>query len=933
MKKSLADWCYENNRKDLLKEWNNKRNEPLTPFNVTSGTDKKVWWRCAKGHDWETRINVRTRGQGCPICSNRKILVGYNDLFTTRPDLANEWNYDKNGGLKPTDVPSGSNKKVWWKCSKGHEWQAVIESRAAGCGCPKCGNEVTSRKLSTPIKGVNDLATISPNIAAEWDYKKNAPLTPEDVRPFSKKKVWWCCSNGHEWQAVIYSRSDGNGCPVCGKDKIAKKLATPIKGVNDLATYYPKLVKEWDYKKNAPLTPKDVTSKCNRKAWWICPKGHSYDMVIGNRSQLNQGCPFCAGKRVLAGFNDLATTSPEIAEEWDYKKNYPLTPRDVSKGQAKIVWWTCKRNHSYKTRLYSKKISGCPYCARETHTSFPEQVLHYYIKQYFPDVINSDIAAIGMELDIYIPSLKTAIEYDGANWHSDKATKNRELKKNKLCNEADIILIRLREDTLEMYDDVICLRATTKYTPETLSLLISDTIKIISSSVVPDIDVLRDLSKIYKEIEFQYKNTNLLTVSPSLAKEWHPSKNGNLTPDKISFGSKMRVWWICSEGHEWLQTIPNRLNNCGCPYCGNQKVKTGYNDLCTLYPNVAAQWDYNKNGNQKPERTNPYSNKKAWWLCSNYGHSWQAVIASRTSRNGGCPYCSNKKVLVGFNDMATTNPELIQDWDYELNNGLTPKDVTAGTNKKIQWKCHVCGHKWHTTGGARLGGTGCPKCASKRIGERISKPIVGVDDLATVNPKVAAEWNYDKNNGLTPKDVKEKSGMRVWWTCQVCGHEWQASVLNRISNQTKHSSIKGNGCPMCARKRIGSKRAMPIKGVDDLATMCPELVKEWDFEKNEGLTPQDIRRGSGKSVWWICPKGHSYKSKIGNRSILHEGCPECRKEKTMLSRYKPVRCIETGEVYKCIKDAANAVGITGGSIGACLAGKSKTCGGYHWECI
>ena len=130
--------------------------------------------------------------------------------------MAKEWNYEKNGNLKPEDFTASSGKKVWWKCSKGHEWETTISNRHRGTGCPVCsGNKVLS--------GYNDLMTVNPTLAAEWNYEKNNGLTPEDVMPNSGQKVWWKCSQGHEWQAIIQDRNKGRSCPECAKQKRKKK--------------------------------------------------------------------------------------------------------------------------------------------------------------------------------------------------------------------------------------------------------------------------------------------------------------------------------------------------------------------------------------------------------------------------------------------------------------------------------------------------------------------------------------------------------------------------------------------------------------------------------------------------------------------------------------------------------------------------------------
>jgi uncharacterized Zn-finger protein len=128
--------------------------------------------------------------------------------------LSNEWNYDKNGNLKPEDFTINSHAKVWWKCKNGHEWEAMIKSRNNGNGCPYC-----SRRYA--VEGVNDLQTINPTLANEWNDEKNDGLTPTKVLPNSNKKVWWKCKNGHEWQATIAHRNNGRGCPYCsGRKKL-----------------------------------------------------------------------------------------------------------------------------------------------------------------------------------------------------------------------------------------------------------------------------------------------------------------------------------------------------------------------------------------------------------------------------------------------------------------------------------------------------------------------------------------------------------------------------------------------------------------------------------------------------------------------------------------------------------------------------------------
>jgi hypothetical protein len=146
-----------------------------------------------------------------PVCAGKNVNPGENDLKSLSPELAEQWNWEKNGILNPEQVSVFSNRRVWWKCSKGHEWQGKISDRVTKrSGWPYC----TNRKV---LAGFNDLKTVEPLVAAQWHPDKNVPLEPSMVLPGSTKRVWWRCIDGHEWKAVIYSRTGAQkcGCPVC----------------------------------------------------------------------------------------------------------------------------------------------------------------------------------------------------------------------------------------------------------------------------------------------------------------------------------------------------------------------------------------------------------------------------------------------------------------------------------------------------------------------------------------------------------------------------------------------------------------------------------------------------------------------------------------------------------------------------------------------
>ncbi len=199
----------------------------MTPQQVFPSSLKSVWWKCPKGHSWTNTILKQAQYNSCPICTGRRLEKGVNDLLTTDPDLASEWNQEKNGKLYPTDFTRSSGKKVWWKCKEcGTEWQQAINIRIhAGCGCPSCSTKKARRTRAINIKHNNkDLISLFPQIAAEWDYEKNEDLDPSMLSPGSNHKVWWVCPKGHHYRAWINDRtgSHKSGCPYCaGKRKLS----------------------------------------------------------------------------------------------------------------------------------------------------------------------------------------------------------------------------------------------------------------------------------------------------------------------------------------------------------------------------------------------------------------------------------------------------------------------------------------------------------------------------------------------------------------------------------------------------------------------------------------------------------------------------------------------------------------------------------------
>ena len=248
-------------------------------------------------------------------------------------ELMKEYDYEKNDKFDLDTLTLGSDRKVWWSCSKKHSWQARIGSRyRSGAGCPVCANMQV-------LKGYNDLESQCPKVAKEWNYEKN-DFTPNEIVYSSNKKVWWRCEHGHDWEATIVNRTKekGTNCPYCTNQKI-------LAGYNDLATENPNLASEWNYEKNE-LNPNEIGSKSKKSVWWKCENGHEWQQVIEVRNR-GIGCPYCNGKKITKGENDLLSKYSRIAKEWDYIKN-DKKPDEVFPSSRKMFWWICPKGHSYK---------------------------------------------------------------------------------------------------------------------------------------------------------------------------------------------------------------------------------------------------------------------------------------------------------------------------------------------------------------------------------------------------------------------------------------------------------------------------------------------------------------------------------------------------------------------------------------------------------
>jgi hypothetical protein len=418
-------------------------------------------------------------------------------------------------------------------------------------------------------------------------------------------------------------------------------------------------------------------------------------------------------------------------------------------------------------------------------------------------------------------------------------------------------------------------------------------------------------------------------VAPQVAQEWHPTRNGDLTPDSVTAGAHRKVWWLGRCGHQWQAAVHSRSRGCGCPYCQNRK--TGYgNDLATRFPEIASQWHPTHNGDLHPDQVAPKSNRKVWWLglC---GHPWQAVVSNRTgTMRSGCPYCANQKVGFG-NDLATRHPDIAAQWHPTRNGELTPHQVPFGARRNVWWRC-ARGHEWRAMVFKRSAGSACERCALIGVSEVELRAFTELhhvlqDHLSPqqrdarlhtsagqrlrvdmIFGEIAVEydgsyWHRGKDDRDREKTARlRRAGCHV---IRVREHPLQltgpcdthapraanafhvaAAVLQKMlddallptaaAQQAARDYIAAGG-PVAqdeADRTVNALRGREY-GPASLAEQFPIIAAQWHPRLNGELTPKHVTARSGKRVWWLCAAGHAWQAKVDQRIGKGTGCGFC----------------------------------------------------------
>ena len=565
-----CDYClsFGFQKPELLKEWNYQKNKEIDPMQLRPFSEKKVWWMCHKGHEWESSVKSRSLGHNsCQICQYHK-----NNLKYCFPEISEEFNYDRNAPLKPELIAPYSDKKVWWKCHKGHEWESSVANRTnRGNGCPGCSGRTATLNNNLYIK--------YPELMKIWDFEKN-DIDPKEVTPSSNKKFWWKCEKGHSFKQSPNRINRGIGCGYCAGYLVSED--------NNLEYKFPEIAKEWNYEKNYPLKPNEVVVGSHKKVWWKCHKGHEWETKVTNRTFQGKNftgtnCPHCfpqTSKEEIRVYSEIKY----IFKDAKWREKLHGKELDVYIPNLNLgIEFDGQRWHKDKSEI-----------DREKNIFFERKgVKVVRLRQGLKKISEKDICFSNhMKINILHDLFKLIKkEFDFKDSKLEEYLQSSSFKNDSMYKELihQISMPLPGEKIFDKYPELKNywdFKENHPLIPEYFSFGSSESVWWKCSKG----------HKFKQKISAKTKNINgcpicsgnqvskensLESLFPEIAKEWHYEKNHPLEPSHVTARSGRKVWWKCQKDrkHEWIAQIGARVGTkksgqgTGCPHCYSKKIQ------------------------------------------------------------------------------------------------------------------------------------------------------------------------------------------------------------------------------------------------------------------------------------------------------------------------------------------------------------------------
>lgn len=896
---------------ELMKFWDFEKNT-LDPETTRAQSEEYAWFKCPKcGYSWQAQIRGRLKKDKCPVCETNKIVhKGVNDFRTVYPQLALDTSDEMNPDIDLDSLGAGAHVRIHWKCHVcGFEWDAPIYGRIrrykgnykiASCPacaknqrkngydvdypelvplyspnnpipfqdvrgydtkllwiCPKhCEYEQYLRSMMRAVKNGNtgcpychgsqvhpdeSFGVLHPNLAKEWDESNEK--TPYDYTEHSRYVATWHCPEcGLKWEADISTRAAGYGkCPHCYGSQTFKER-------------YPELEKYYAKDNDFPFEEATVSDNTPRN--WICEHGHEFEDSFNNIHKRGFRCPYCESVKVLQGFNDFATLEPVISKDYDVEKN-GNTASDVLINN-RPAYFKCNQGHSFMRNI----------------------VQHVSLKGVCP-VCNGYLLQTGVnDLATVYPQAAELWDYEKNDNTPDKVLATLGARYHYVCKEGHHFKCTLGDLVKNDYKCPVC--TGDRVDPQTTSILA------VNPELAEEFSEANDVTadfvnynterKVYwtcptcggdylypvnerkigdnscpycNHIRLKTGINDLTITNPELAKEWAPSntKQANEVGEWQSYVG----YWLCPDcGTVYPCEVRDRsVGGDSCPVCANKQVKKGFNDLATLDPELADM--LSPNCERKADEILRTCSYEALWVCPECAGEYRRPVKTKTHDNSDCPYCNGRKVLTGYNDLATTNPELVA--QYSSLNERPATMVRKDWNFYVYWECPKC----HYIHARRLNekapdNSDCPACNHV-------KTVQGVNTLQAEFPEIAK--HLSPNNDFTADEILSTSFRSVKWICPTCGGEYFAPVKDMVKGLVE--------CPYCNNQR-------PLAGFNTLKVLYPEIAKEISPNNEKG--PDDVLPTSAYFAEWTCSKcGYTYKASVKDRVKLGNLCPACAGKK------------------------------------------------------
>lgn len=608
--------------------------------------------------------------------------------------------------------------------------------RLHGVQTHAAGHAGIARPMSRPTRTFN-FAVLHPDLAAEWHPSRNAGPGPESYSPKSNQKVWWQCRENpkHEWTAVIGKRHAA-GCPFCRNSAHQKHWISDGNGerrqevLADRQRLFSELVAQGARRLECGAL---YVGSSQLLTWKCLDCDHVWQRMLRKRAIDSEGCAYCTRSTAQSNTSLLAL-HPEIATQWDVEAN-ARDPK-IAKGPARVpaslhhsAMWRCQHGHAWRMHIGQRVQLGveCPIC-RPT----PGR-LELRLVSEIETALGLDVVC-GKPLqewvcDILIPELKVVVEVEEFPWHlplrfADALDLDRQ--KSAHLQACGYRLIRVRDMRLPPVHGGL----TLSYAHGAEDLAVCKAL----------LRALADGPRVGKALrtraaQYQLRDAYLDTSAyasrlaesrlpalgeslaekfPGLAAQWCYEENLPLTPESTRADADRRVIWQCASGHQWPESIQRRSDyDAGCRACAGLRAGSG-KQLAASYPELAAEWDDQRNGSQCPEDVELTSAESYWWRCA-LGHAWRASVKGRIRGAQHCPYCARELPSAEWN-LALALPGLAAWFDTEKN-GRGPQTVLPQEDRNYWWKCPQ-GHAWKATAKAQSGpGPVCLQCQPRPISQ------------------------------------------------------------------------------------------------------------------------------------------------------------------------------------------------------------------------